>query len=206
MPRRPAPHRGLDVHYGDPTDGAGPDTAPARPSRTQLKRHAESLQALGAQIAALPADRRAKAPMPEALRDAIETYVRTRSHEGRRRQLQYVGRLMQQADEAALREALAAATIGSARAALELHELERWREALIDDEAALGRFIHTHPGTDTQHLASLVRAARRDRVPDAAPGVALRQPRSHRELFRYLKANLGPIHAEGAEATGAEHE
>jgi ribosome-associated protein len=177
MPRRAAPHRGLDVHYGDPDD------TDARPSKSALKRQSHDLQALGLEVAELPAQRLAAAPLPEALREAILAYRRTKSHEGRRRQLQYVGKLMRTADEAALREAVSAAKLGSAREALALHEAERWRAELIADDGALDEWLQQHPGTDTQQLRSLVRAARRDTVTPEA-----RQPRSYRDLFQFIRA------------------
>lgn len=187
MSRRAAPHRGLDVHYGS-AEG-GPDSADARPSKSELKRASHSLQVLGAALVELPEERLAAAPMPEALRDAIAEYRRTRSHEGRRRQMQYIGKLMRGADEAPLREAVAAAQLGSAREALALHEAERWRTELIADDAAIERWLAAQPNTDVQHLRSLVRAARRD-----AGGLApeARQPRSFRELFQFIKPRLNP--------------
>jgi len=179
MSKRAAPHRGIDVHYGE----AEEDT---RPSKTRLKQQSHELQALGVALAALSDERLARVEMPEALRDAIEEFRRTRSHEGKRRQMQYVGKLMHTADEAALREAVAEATIGSARETLRLHETERWRNELIADDDALTRWLAEHPDTDTQQLRSLVRAARRD----AALPVEQRQPRSYRELFQFIKPML----------------
>lgn len=188
MPRRAAPHRGLDVHYGDADDEAGADQ---RPSKSQLKRDAQGLQSLGQQVAELSDARLAATEMPEPLREAILEYRRTRSHEGRRRQLQYVGKLMRTADEAVLREAVAAAQLGSARETLALHEAERWRNELLADDEALTRWMQQYPDTDAQQLRSLVRAARRDAVAPEA-----RQPRSQRELFQFIK----PLLARGAGA------
>ena len=181
MPRKAAPHRGLDVHYGD----ADPDDTDARPSKSALKRQSHDLQTLGLEVAGLSDARLASTPMPDALRDAIVEYRRTKSHEGRRRQLQYVGKLMRSADEARLREAVAAAKLGSARETLALHEAERWRAELIADDEALTRWMQQHPDTDTQQLRSLVRAARRDAVAPEA-----RQPKSHRELFQLIKGAM----------------
>ena len=190
MPRKAAPHRGLDVHYGD----ADPDDADARPSKSALKRQSHDLQALGLEVAELPEQRLAATPMPDGLREAILEYRRTKSHEGRRRQLQYVGKLMRSADEAVLREAVAAARLGSARETLALHEAERWRAELIADDAALTRWMQQHPDSDAQQLRSLVRAARRDAVVPEA-----RQPRSHRELFQFVKARSVAAAAEPEE-------
>ena len=180
MPRQAAPHRGVDAHYGD-------DVEDDRPSKSELKRRSQDLQDLGLAVAALSDERIAKIEMSEALREAIDTYRRTRSHEGRRRQMQYVGKLMRTADEDALREAVAAATIGSARDTLLLHEAERWRAELIADDDAMTRWLQDHSECDTQQLRSLVRAARRDA---AALAPEARQPRSYRELFIFLKPHL----------------
>jgi ribosome-associated protein len=195
MARRAAPHRGIDIHYGSP-EGEGDGTEEAgdlRPSKTQLKQKSHDLQALGEQVAALSEERLAAIAMPDALRHAIAEYRRTRSHEGRRRQMQYVGKLMRNADEDALREAVAAATLGTAQAALALHKAERWRAELIADDDSLTRWQTEHPGTDLQQLRSLVRAARRDAT--GLPPEA-RQPRSFRELFLFIRPVLeaGPDH------------
>jgi len=180
MARRAAPHRGIDIHYG----GDDADAADLRPSKTQLKRQSQDLQTLGLAVSELPAERLAAVDMPDALRGAIIELRRTKSHEGRRRQLQYVGKLMRSADEAALREAVAAATLGSAKETLALHEAERWRAELVADDDAMTRWQQVHPDTDTQQLRSLVRAARRDA---AALAPEARQPKSFRELFQFIK-------------------
>lgn len=188
MTRPAAPHRGVDAHYGD-------DAHDNRPSKTQLKQKSQDLQDLGLAVAALSDERVAKIAMSDTLRDAILTFRRTRSHEGKRRQMQYVGKLMRSADEAALREAVAAATIGSARETLLLHEAEAWRAELIADDDALTRWMSAHVDCDAQQLRSLVRAARRDAaglVPEA------RQPRSYRELFLFLRPYLAADQAAAA--------
>ena len=193
MSRRAAPHRGTDVHYGDEAAGTGAGTGTgleaARPSKTQLKQRSHDLQALGVELTGLSDERLDGIDMPESLRDAIEVFRKTKSHEGKRRQLQYVGKLMRNADEDALREAVAAATLGSAQHSLALHEAEQWRLALITDDDAMTRWLQAHPDTDTQQLRSLVRAARRDSaglVPEE------RQPRSFRDLFQFLRPRLAP--------------
>ena len=161
-----------------------------RPSKSQLKREAHELQKLGDDLAALPEARLAELPMDDRLREAVMTLRQTRSHEGRRRQLQFVGKLMRQADAEPLREAVARIRLGGARDSLRLHEIERWRAELLADDEALTRWAAGHPGSDLQQLRSLVRQARADRVPDAAPGVAQRQGRAFREIFQFIQQAL----------------
>ncbi len=177
MARSAAPHRGTDIHYGD-------EPASDRPSKTQQKQKSHELQTLGVAVAALSDERLASIEMNEPLRDAIVAYRKTRTHEGRRRQMQYVGKLMRNADEEVLREAVAAATIGTAQSALALHQAERWRAELVADDAAMTRWLQANPDSDGQQLRSLVRAARRD-----AAGVVPedRQPKSFRDLFQFIR-------------------
>lgn len=188
MSRRAAPHRGTDVHYGqaEPGDGGEAADVDAAPSKTQLKQKAHELQELGVLVAALSDERLAGLDISDALRHAIEVWRKTKSFEGKRRQMQYVGKLMRGADEDALREAVAAATIGSARAKLALHQTERWRDDLIADDEAMTRWQTAHPATDTQRLRSLVRAVRRE----AAQPPDKRNPRSARELFQFIRPLL----------------
>ncbi len=108
-----------------------------RPSKTRRKKAMHELQDLGEALAALPAHQLATLEMPESLREAILEYHRTRSHEGRRRQMQYIGKLMRGVDSQPLREAVAALQLGRARDTLTLHQTERWRDELIADDDAL---------------------------------------------------------------------
>jgi ribosome-associated protein len=156
------------------------------PSKTRLKQQSHDLQKLGMALAELPDARLQQLGLPERLLDALLQYRSTRSHEGRRRQLQYVGKLMRDVDDAPLREAVAESKLGSARDTLLLHEAERWRDALLAEDDALTRWLHEHADCDAQRLRSLVRAARRE----AALPPEQRNPRSLRELFQFIRPLL----------------
>ena len=161
-----------------------------RPSKTQLKKASHDLQDLGEALAQMPDDRLAALDMDESLLDAIRALKRTRTHEGRRRQLQYVGKLMRRNDPEPLREAVAAMQLGRAKDALALHEAERWRTELIESDDALTRFTAAHPGADVQQLRSLIRAARKD----AAAAAEQRSGRAYRDLFRFIRACEAAAH------------
>jgi ribosome-associated protein len=154
-----------------------------RPSKTALKRMAHDQQALGEALAALPDARLAALDMPDALRDAILEYRRTKSHEGRRRQRQHIGKLMRQADTAPLQEAVAQAQLGPAQDALALHKAERWRVELVANDQAMTQWLSEFPASDAQRLRALIRNARKD---EATP-VGQRHGRAWRELFQFIK-------------------
>jgi ribosome-associated protein len=154
-----------------------------RPSKTQLKKDAHELQDLGAALVALPDDRLQGLAVSEGLLDAVKQYKKTRTHEGRRRQMQYIGKLMRRNDVEPIREAVTAMQLGHAKDSLALHEAERWRAELIASDDALTRWVAHHPQSDLQQLRSLIRAARKD----AALVPEQRSSRAYRELFQYIK-------------------
>jgi ribosome-associated protein len=168
------------------SDATDPPPADERPSKTRLKQLMHELQALGEDLVQLPDSRFERLALPEAVVHAVQEYKRTRSHEGRRRQMQYIGKLMRQIDPEPVREAVAEMKLGRATDSLALHETERWRTELLAEDEALTRWMAAHPGSDAQQLRSLIRAARKD----AASTPEQRSGRAYRELFQYLKGHL----------------
>ena len=160
-----------------------------RPSKTQLKQQMHELQELGHALTTLPAERLRALGLPERLSEAIDEFKRTRSHEGRRRQLQFIGKLMRGIDAEPLRGAVAADRLEPARQALELHEAERWRAELVQGDAALTRWSSAHPDSDLSRLQTLVQAARRE----GALPAGQRHRRAWRELFQFVKLHLKDI-------------
>lgn len=154
-----------------------------KPSKTQLKRVSHELQSLGEALVGLPPSRIEGLNLSDTLLAAVNEYRRTRTHEGRRRQMQFIGKLMRHVDPEPIREAVAAMKLGVARNALELHEAERWRAELIATDDALTRWMAAFPATDAQQMRSVVRAARKDAslVPEKRSG------RAYRELFQLIK-------------------
>ncbi len=171
-----------------PIDTAGAAANSARQSKTQLKKAMHDLQDLGEALVALPDERIAALALPDPLVSAVQEFRRTRSHEGRRRQMQYIGKLMRRTDPEPIRQAVAAMRLGQAKDSLTLHQAEAWRARLIDSDDALTGWSTEFPATDMQRLRSLVRAARKD----AAAVPEQRSGRAYRELFQFIKqAQLG---------------
>lgn len=165
-------------------------------SKTELKRESEELQQLGSDLIELRGDLFARLPLSEKLVDALAEAKRITNFEGKRRQMQYVGKLMRQLDEetlAAVRQALEVQRKGSAGEALALHEAERWRDTLIADDAVLQQWLDAHPQTDVQQLRALIRQARKDggaTQDQVSKGQVPRHGRAYREIFQLVKQAL----------------
>jgi ribosome-associated protein len=191
MARRSRRDRYSNVDLGPVPRGA--DTPPEEgPSRSARKRESEELQSLGEQVAELPAETIATLPLPEPLVDALASAKRIGSFGGRRRHLQYIGKLMRRLDPGALdavRDAVSAARAPSARQTALLHRAERERDELLESDAALERWLADDRAGDAQRLRSLIRQARKD-AREARPGEAPRRGKAYREIFALVRARL----------------
>ena len=157
------------------------------PSKTQLKAEADEKQALGEALLTLRADLMARLDLPEKLLDAIAQAKRITNFEGRRRQMQFIGKLMRPLDAEPIRAAIDEQLNGSAQLTLTLHQAEQWRDRLIASDDALGSWLTDYPGTDSQQLRALIRQARKDIAKPEKPGEAPRHGKSYREIFQLVR-------------------
>jgi ribosome-associated protein len=149
-------------------------------SKTRRKAQMHALQKLGVELVELSKDRLASMELPETLIEAIHDAQRITAHEGRRRQMQYIGKLMRDIDPAPIQERLDAWRGQSKAEIARQHGMERLRDELIADDAALTDFAQKHPGADIQALRNLIRNARKE----SAEG---RPPKSYREIFKVIR-------------------
>jgi ribosome-associated protein len=151
------------------------------PSKTRRKHEMHALQDLGEALVALDARRLQKLDLPERLMDAIVQARGIRAHEGRRRQIQYIGKLMRTIDPEPVQAALEDWAKGPKEDNARFAALERWRDRLLAEPTALNEFVGTYPQADRRHLESLINDANLERTRGGPP-------HRYRELFRQLKA------------------
>ena len=164
-------------------------------SRTDLKRESTELQKLGEELLTLRADLLARLALSEKFKDAITDAKRITNFEGKRRQMQFIGKLMRQLEPDVLsgvRAAVDEQANGSAADNLVLHQCEIWRDRLIADEDAAAQWITQNPRTDIQQLRALIRQARKDAVPEK-PGAAVRHGRAYRDIFQLVREALTAV-------------
>jgi ribosome-associated protein len=153
------------------------------PSKTQRKKEMHALQDLGAQLVELNERELASIDLPEALRDAVMAAQGMTKFEARRRQLQYIGKLMRGIDAEPIRERIAAFKAVSNAHTARLHLIERWRARLLQDDTAVTELLAKYPGADAPRLRLLIRNARDEREGGQAP-------KSFRALFRLLNETI----------------
>jgi len=159
-----------------------------RPSKTQLKKQMHDLQALGAELVELNEQQLASIDLPERLLDAVKDARRMTKFEARRRQLQYIGKLMRDIDPEPIRSRLDAWKSVSRAHTARLHLLERWRTRLLEEPEAITELMREYPHADTARFRLLVRNTHREREAGQAP-------RSYRALFHLLSETIAATEA-----------
>lgn len=166
-----------------------------RPSKSQLKREMEDLQKLGAELVDEPRDRVKRMEMPEDVRDAILECQTIKDHEGRRRQLQYVGKKMRslEPEELAVIKKTLDVWRGVSKAHVAAtHALERQREKLLKDDSYLTELLSANPQLDAQRLRTLIRNAKKELAEN-------KPPKAYREIYQIIKQ----LHEDKKKASGA---
>jgi len=156
------------------------DDRPEPPSKTRRKQEMHALQDIGEQLVGLNKNRLAQINLPETLLDAVIEAKRLTGHEARRRQMQYLGKLMRSVDEEPIRAKLDEWNNVTRVQGAKFHLLERWRERLLTDEKALSELVVEYARADIQQIRTLIRNAQKE----AAAG---KPPKSSRALFKLLR-------------------
>ncbi|HEU0306153.1 MAG TPA: ribosome biogenesis factor YjgA [Lysobacter sp.] len=170
------------------------------PSRSQQRRDALEVLALGEKLVSLTEAQLAKLPVPESLLPHIRECRRITAQIAHKRQLQYLAKQMRREDDEvldAIRDALDEKGEAARREVAAMHRVETWRERLLEGgDAALAELLDEHPEADRQVLRQLVRNTLEERKRN-------KPPRAFRELYRELRELLM---AQGDDAAVDDHE
>jgi ribosome-associated protein len=150
------------------------------PSKTKIKKQMHELRDLGEEITELSKDQLAQLDIPENLRDAIREMKNINKFGAQRRQMQYIGKLMRDVDTAPILAKLDAWKGKSQHHIAYMHQLERWRDRLLESDAALTELLAAHPQADAQRLRALIRNAQKEME-------AQKSPKNFREIFQVLR-------------------
>jgi len=153
-------------------------------SKSQRKRDMHNLQDLGQQLVDLPKDQFDKITLEESLHDAVVDARHIRQHGAKKRQLQYIGKIMRNIDTGPIKEQLDTIQGHSIQATQTLHNIERWRDRLLEQgDQALEELVIQYPQTDRQYLRQILRNAQKEIL-------ANKPPKFSRTLFQYLRELL----------------
>jgi ribosome-associated protein len=150
------------------------------PSKTKIKKQMHELRDLGKELTELGKDQLSQLDIPENLRDAIREMKNINKFGAIKRQMQYIGKLMRDVDTAPILARLDAWKGKSQHHIAYMHQLERWRDRLMESDAALTELLAAHPEGDAQRLRTLIRNAHKE-IETNKP------PKNYREIFQVLR-------------------
>lgn len=151
-------------------------------SKTQLKKEADDVQTLGVEIAQLPKQKITSLSLPDDAKEAIIFYQHIKKNSAKRRQAQYIGKILRGLDLSQVNEELnVIKNISKLRIKLE-HEAERWREKLISSPAALDEFINQYQ-PDVSNLNQTISNARKESLAD-------KKSKNYRNLYRLILESI----------------
>ncbi|MGR6860581.1 ribosome biogenesis factor YjgA [uncultured Aliivibrio sp.] len=149
-------------------------------SRTEMKNDMEDIQKLGEELVGLKPAVLAKFPLSELLQIAIFDAQRFRN-EAKRRQLQYIGKLMRLEDPEAIQTALDKVRNKHSQTTIALHKLEILRDRMIETpDAVIEDVMVKYPEADRQRFRQLARQAKKEKESN-------KPPKAYREIFQVLK-------------------
>ena len=161
------------------TPANGEDDLPSKSSR---KRDAQAVLDLAKALVDLSDRRFAGFSLDEEIREAAALARSIRAYGGRKRQIQFLAKLMRNADLDAIRDQFQAIEDHSSRERRRHHLLEQWRDRLLDEgDACFNDLLEQWPAADRQHIRQLLRNAKRE-AEQSKP------PRAARALFQYLRS------------------
>jgi len=150
------------------------------PSKTKIKKQMHELRDLGKELTELGKDQLAQLDIPESLRDAIREMKNINKFGAIKRQMQYIGKLMREVDTAPILAKLDAWKGKSQHHIAYMHQLERWRDRLMESDSAMTELLAAHPEADAQRLRTLIRNAQKEIE-------ANKPPKNYREIFQVLR-------------------
>jgi ribosome-associated protein len=150
-------------------------------SKSQVKREMHELQKLGEELVALSGASRARVPLDDELRDALQLADKlSNKREALRRHIQFIGRLMRTRDLEPIEQALAILRNTNQAATRQFHKVEQWRDKLLANDDTLTDFIAAYPEADVQQLRQLIRNVKKEQEKQ-------QPPKAYRELFQLIK-------------------
>ncbi len=162
------------MHEEDFTEDTG------RPSKTKQKEAMHELRDLGAELVELSVGQLKRINLPENIFEVVRECQKITAHGARRRQIQYLGKLMRSVDDEPIRAGLAMLRGESSAETARMHRLERFRTRLLEDEAVIGEIAALWPAVDQQQMRQLRRNALKEKE-------ANKPPKNFRAIFQILQ-------------------
>ena len=157
-------------------------------SKTQLKKEADDIQQFGIEISNLPNHNIKELSLSDEIIEAIIFYKEIKKNSAKRRQAQFLGKLLRDFDLSNVTQEMDTLKAFSRLQVKFEHEAELWRDKLINDQSALNEYINEFQ-PDLTNLNQTINAARKEFQSD-------KKSKNYRNLYRIILADIKKIRSE----------
>lgn len=157
-------------------------------SKTQLKKEADDIQQFGIEISNLPNHKIKELSLSDEIIEAIIFYKEIKKNSAKRRQAQFLGKLLRDFDLSNVTQEMDTLKAFSRLQVKFEHEAELWRDKLINDQSALNEYINEFQ-PDLTNLNQTINAARKEFQSD-------KKSKNYRNLYRIILADIKKIRSE----------
>ena len=152
-------------------------------SKTRVKQEMHALQKIGERLIELNSNQLKECLLPDTLFEAIIEAKQIRKNGARRRQIQYIGKLMREVDISRIKEKMSTWDGISKEHTAWIHQIERWRKSLLEDKDSFSEFAELHPDANLQRIRTLIRNTHKE-------ALSGKPPKSFRALFHELQLSI----------------
>ena len=152
-------------------------------SKTRVKQEMHALQMIGERLIGLNSNQLKECLLPDTLFEAIIEAKQIRKNGARRRQIQYIGKLMREVDISPIKEKMSIWDGISKEHTAWIHQIERWRKSLLEDNDSFSKFAGLHPDANLQRIRTLIRNTHKETL-------SSKPPKSFRALFHELQLSI----------------
>ena len=154
-------------------------------SKTQLKKEADDIQQFGIEISNLPNHKIKELSLSDEIIEAIIFYKEIKKNSAKRRQAQFLGKLLRDFDLSNVTQEMDTLKAFSRLQVKFEHEAELWRDKLINDQSALNEYINEFQ-PDLTNLNQTINAARKEFQSN-------KKSKNYRNLYRIILADIKKV-------------
>jgi len=149
-------------------------------SKSERKRQANEVQALGTRLTSLSAKQLSALDLPENVFEAVELAKQIKAHGGKKRQLQLIGKLMREIDVEPIKHFFFMLDNNQNEKNSLFKQTEIYRDRLLQEgDNAIIELKNEYPALDVQKLRQLVRNGKSTKNEKLAK-------KAKREIFKYI--------------------
>lgn len=153
-------------------------------SKTELKKDSKKIQDFGRKISQLTIKNIERFKFSSNTHNAIIDLKNLKSNSAKKRQVQYVGKLLRETDLTHAFLTMKHLKVSSQKEIQKNHTIEKWRDKLLSSAESTTEFFDEYPNIDRQSVRQVIKNAQKEKKEE-------KTSKHSKQLFKLVKAIVG---------------